>query len=256
MKKYLPIIVFFGAAAAALLAAEHASALNYTLSVPIPGYGNFPGSTSVNDPAQYIKFIYAFSTGFGALLAIIMIVIGAVRFSVSEAIPSKEAAKEQITNAIWGLVLLLGAYVIGTTINPKIDPKNPTIQALIAPSPPPITEICNDGVDNDNDTLVDSDDPDCSAPSPTPGAKPSCSINASPQSGPAPLSSTINWGASSQNPPLFCADPNGGNTTTGFMSANLATPNTNQTFSLQCYDNADSCSASVTVTSTQPAPSP
>ena len=48
-------------------------------------------------------------------------------------------------------------------------------QQLIRPSvpgetPPPPAEICDDGIDNDGDTLVDPADPDCAGPPPPPDA--------------------------------------------------------------------------------------
>ena len=71
-------------------------------------------------PADYIKTIYTYSLGFGALLAMAMIVIGAIQYTLSEAIPSKEDARGRILNAIWGLVLLLSATLILQTINPDL----------------------------------------------------------------------------------------------------------------------------------------
>ncbi len=256
MKKLIFTIMLITALlGAARLATQDTFA--YNLAVPLPGYGNFSGATSSQDPAEYIKFIYAFSTGFGALLAIIMIVIGAIRFTVSETIPSKEDAKSQITNAIWGLVLLLGAYVIGTTINPKIDPKNPTIPNLLEPSPPATQEICIDGIDNDGDGDIDLADSDCQQPSPTPGgAQPSCSISAGSASGPAPFTTTIIWNASSENPPFFCNPPDGSGGASGSIQATLNTPNTSATYSLSCSDSAGGCTNSVTIKATNPTPTP
>jgi len=103
-------------------------ALAYKLSVPFPGQ-----PSDINGPSQYIHAIYNFGLGFAILLGVLMIVIGGVRYTISEAVPSKEDAKEQITSAVWGLVLLLVAVLILKTINPQIpDLKEPTI----APIPP------------------------------------------------------------------------------------------------------------------------
>lgn len=81
----------------------------------------FPGQTDpIDGPADYIRTIYKFGLGFGALLAMVMIVIGAVQYTLSEAVTSKEDAKARIMSAIWGLVLLLAATLILYTVNPDI----------------------------------------------------------------------------------------------------------------------------------------
>jgi hypothetical protein len=50
----------------------------------------------------------------------VMIVMGGIQYMTSDLISSKEAGKEQITHAILGLLLALGAFIILNTINPKL----------------------------------------------------------------------------------------------------------------------------------------
>jgi hypothetical protein len=58
--------------------------------------------------------------GFGAVLAMVMIVMGGIEYMTDELISGKEAGKERIRNAILGLLLALGAYLILNTINPQL----------------------------------------------------------------------------------------------------------------------------------------
>lgn len=59
--------------------------------------------------------------GIGGLLALGVIIYGGVLYIVSAGFPSRQGdAKEWIKAAIYGLALLLGAYLILNTINPAI----------------------------------------------------------------------------------------------------------------------------------------
>jgi len=103
----------------------------YDLIVP------FPGQTEpITGPASYIRTLYTFGLGFGALLAMVMIIIGAVQYTMSEAVTSKEEATQRIQGAIWGLVLLLAATLILFTINPTLpDLIEPELAPVPEPSP-------------------------------------------------------------------------------------------------------------------------
>lgn len=68
-----------------------------------------------------VSGILSWAIGIGGLLAMGVIIYGGVLYIVSAGIPSKqEDAKEWIKAAIYGLALLLGAYLILNTINPAI----------------------------------------------------------------------------------------------------------------------------------------
>jgi len=49
-----------------------------------------------------------------------MIVLGGIEYMTSELVSSKENGKQRITNAIFGLVIALGAYALLNTINPDL----------------------------------------------------------------------------------------------------------------------------------------
>lgn len=101
----------------------------YKLIVP------FPGATEITGPADYIQKIYTFALGFGTLLAMGMIIFGAVEYTLSEAVTKKEDAKDRIMGAIWGLVLLLAATLILNTINPQLpELREPALTEIPTPS--------------------------------------------------------------------------------------------------------------------------
>jgi len=97
------------------------------LSVP------FGTTYDVTGPDQYIRAIYIFGLGFGTLLAMLMLIIGAVQYTISEAVTSKEDAKDRMLKAIWGLVLLLAATLILSIINPTLPQLIPPQAAPIGP---------------------------------------------------------------------------------------------------------------------------
>lgn len=88
----------------------------YKLTVPLPEVPE-----KITGPAQYIKYLYQFGLGIGALLAIAIIVFAGIKYSVSAGnVAQQEDARDMIKNAVLGLALLLGAVLIMYTINPKL----------------------------------------------------------------------------------------------------------------------------------------
>ncbi len=65
--------------------------------------------------------ILNWAVGIGSVLALGIIVYGGVLYTASAGIPSRrEDAVEWIKAAIYGLLILLGAYLILNTINPAL----------------------------------------------------------------------------------------------------------------------------------------
>ena len=64
--------------------------------------------------------IFSWAIGVGAVLALGAITWGGIKISTSELAHQKEDGKEWIKSAIFGLILLLGAFLILSTINPEI----------------------------------------------------------------------------------------------------------------------------------------
>lgn len=109
------------------LAEEAQGFLVPILNVRIPGFTGFTTPTkspdgtvvSVNFLAEYINALYGWALAAGALVAVVMLMLGGLQYVLSRG-KSKyiEKAKTRITNAITGLVLLLAAYEIAFLIDP------------------------------------------------------------------------------------------------------------------------------------------
>ena len=79
----------------------------------------YPWSEAEN-PADLVSRFYQIALGLAAAAAFGVLIYGAILWTLSGAVTSKEDAKEWIYGAVWGLVLLLGAYLILWTINPDL----------------------------------------------------------------------------------------------------------------------------------------
>jgi hypothetical protein len=114
-------------------------------------------------PADFVKSLYDYALGVVAAAAVIMIVYGGVKYVASGgSVAAKSDAMDIIKNAIFGIVLLFGGYIILYTINPElVNLKNPTV-----PNSP--TLLSNSGSSSDARTG-------------------DCVITATPSSGPSPL---------------------------------------------------------------------
>jgi amino acid transporter len=69
---------------------------------------------------DYFNRVFVFIIGIAAALAVILITIGGVRYMTSNVAGSLEDAKDQIRQAILGLVLLLLTYLLLYQINPDL----------------------------------------------------------------------------------------------------------------------------------------
>ncbi len=86
----------------------------YDLLVPI---GTLSGCV---DLATYLKGILETTIGIAGILAVIMIVICGIQMMASGSVSGKSAAKDCITNAIFGVLLAIGSWLLLNTINPLL----------------------------------------------------------------------------------------------------------------------------------------
>lgn len=108
------IIVMICSVSTTIYAAEG----DYTVLAPLPGIGETDdGKTNLQ---TYLPAVFSLAIGIAAAMAFVMITLGGVTYATSDAVFQKSQGKEWITNAIWGLVLVIGAWVILNTINPQI----------------------------------------------------------------------------------------------------------------------------------------
>ncbi len=107
--------------------------------------GQTPASNIVNLP-QLVSNVYNFAYLIGGLLAFGAVVYGAVRYTFSAGNSSAQSdARDQITQAAFGLLLLLGSYVVLNTLSPNLTSfKFPSLKTIegqppvqIGPTPAP-----------------------------------------------------------------------------------------------------------------------
>ena len=82
------------------------------------------GLTSDGNFNDFINNLYTISISLAALLAVVKIIIGGVKWSLSDIVTTKESAKNDIQNAIFGLVIIIGAVLVLNIINPDLTDIN------------------------------------------------------------------------------------------------------------------------------------
>jgi len=103
----------------------------YCLIEPLPGFTG--GKISVSAPdalGSYFNILFNLALGLGAVLAVVMIVIGGIQYMGTESVFNKGENKSRITNAVWGLLILLGCFIILKTINSDLLTLGPNPQSL------------------------------------------------------------------------------------------------------------------------------
>ncbi|MEK9168417.1 MAG: L,D-transpeptidase [Patescibacteria group bacterium] len=70
--------------------------------------------------APLVSQFYKIALGLAGASALGVLIYGSILWTLSGAVTSKQDAMEWISGALWGLALLLGAYLILNTINPQL----------------------------------------------------------------------------------------------------------------------------------------
>ena len=124
-------------------AAPVIGSFTYKTLVRIPGLGTEepqPDGTkanvvtiSPNSLGLYLQTIFNYIIGLAIALATVMIIYGGVRYSTTDALGGKKEGKAIVQDALWGLALALGSYLILNTINPdllKFDLDLPKVEKI------------------------------------------------------------------------------------------------------------------------------
>ena len=93
---------------------------SYTLLAPLPLEGGSGGITQTVTFTQYVNGAYRFILGVAGILAVIMIIFAGFTYMTTDAFQKKESGKEMISNAVKGLLLAIGTWIILNTINPNL----------------------------------------------------------------------------------------------------------------------------------------
>jgi type IV secretory pathway VirB2 component (pilin) len=84
----------------------------YNLMVPL---GSLSGCVTLG---TYVTGLFQVLVGIAGVLAVVMLVICGIKLMTAEAVSSKEEARKCIYNAIFGLLLILGSWMLLNSINP------------------------------------------------------------------------------------------------------------------------------------------
>lgn len=96
--------------------------------VGIPGIADSDLATT--GFGDYINALYRLSISIAALLAVIKIVAAGAKYMLSDIVTHKEDAKKDIQGALLGLLVIIGAVIILTTINTDITKNTIAIDRL------------------------------------------------------------------------------------------------------------------------------
>jgi hypothetical protein len=95
------------------------------LGVSIPGLSFSPARKQgdlvyVPFLAQYIAAVERYAVGLAVIAAVIMVVYGGLRYLLGSAIQDVSEGKRIITDALVGMLIALGGYLILNTVNPNV----------------------------------------------------------------------------------------------------------------------------------------
>ncbi len=125
-------------APAATAPAARPGVFPFTLSKPL---GTQTTVTGLND---YIRAIYRYALAIVTTIAIIMITYGGFRYLIGATSGDIAKGKEIISNAIIGLLLVFGAYLILQTVNPQTLTLNvPALTSITGQGLPAPVASCN-----------------------------------------------------------------------------------------------------------------
>ncbi len=116
----LMLALVFVCTAGVALAANEAIAPKLAIPIPTVSFSSDGSAGRVPFIAQYITGLYEYAAGVASTLAGVMMVIAGFQYLNAGAGADINAAKKRITDAIIGLLLTLGAYVILNTVNPAL----------------------------------------------------------------------------------------------------------------------------------------
>jgi len=95
---------------------EENGAKEYKLLEPIDGLKKVPSGGALED---YLGTIFKFAVGTAGVLAVLMLVIAGIEYMAPSS-QAKSDAKDRITSAIGGLLLVLTSFLILKLINPQL----------------------------------------------------------------------------------------------------------------------------------------
>lgn len=101
---------------------QSTGASGFTALAPIPGLTDVQTTSVVNSASLAIFFnnLYKYAIGLAGILAVIEIIWGGLEISTKDSVSKQSEGKTRITQAIFGLVLVLSPVLVFSIINPAI----------------------------------------------------------------------------------------------------------------------------------------
>ncbi|MFC1801851.1 pilin [Patescibacteria group bacterium] len=136
MKKINTISIIISSLTFLALKKEIFAAQQYVLLEPLT-----PELNQVTTIGGYAQEIFRISIGLAAVLAVLMIAVGGIKYMTAEAFTGKSDAKDTIKNAVYGLLIIIFSWLILFTINPNlIKVSLPNLSGITAPERPTETD--------------------------------------------------------------------------------------------------------------------
>jgi hypothetical protein len=136
MKKLLTLglLIFLGFA-------PHVLAQGFTALAPIPGLTDQSTTSVINSVslAAFFNNLYKYLIGLAATLAVIEIIWGGLEIATKDSVSKQSDGRERITQAIFGLVLVLSPVLVFSIINPSILNLSLNLPKLDLTTPPSTT---------------------------------------------------------------------------------------------------------------------
>ncbi|MBX4216189.1 hypothetical protein KW797_04550, partial [Candidatus Parcubacteria bacterium] len=120
MTRYTKFFAFILSFASLAAIALPAAAQLPPLLAPLPGTALSSTTPLGGGFSTYLNEVFNIILGIAIVLSVIMIVIGGIQYLSTDAIGGKSEGKQKLQNALIGLLLALGAFLILNTINPNL----------------------------------------------------------------------------------------------------------------------------------------
>lgn len=104
---------------------------------PIPGLTE-GGAAEANGFADFFNNVYKYLIGLAAAFAVIEIIWGGLEISTKDSVSKQSDGRNRITQAIFGLILVLSPVLVFSIINPSILNLSISIPPLDVIAPPPL----------------------------------------------------------------------------------------------------------------------
>ncbi|MAZ30075.1 hypothetical protein CL655_02205 [bacterium] len=99
----------------AITLAQDARKEGFVPLIGIPGLDS-SGYTTEN----YVNIIYVLAISTAAFIAVLRLILAGLKYMITDVVPQKQQAKDDIRTALVGLLIVLGAVLILNTINPQL----------------------------------------------------------------------------------------------------------------------------------------